>query len=212
MVRRLTLVLALALAAVAGPRPAYAADKAFEGVVTYTQAGTPETPLTSTVMFKGDRVRTESEMGPGMRSVTIADEKTGRLISLLAGQKLYLVSNAKELAKGHKPAPWPRSSPTGRTETVAGRKCDHYLMQDGQIEMDFCVATGMGYSFGGAGPSFSIGPEARNAFPDGFFPLKIEMVHEKTRHVLMEATHIEAKALPDALFTPPAGYAELKSR
>jgi hypothetical protein len=207
------LSLTLALAVVAAVRPALPADRPFEGVVTYSQTGGEKAgPITSTLMVKGSRTRMEYEMGPGMRSVMIGDDRTGEVISLIPGQKLYSVTNVNDLLKGLTPPPWPKSTANGRSETVAGRKCDHYLMRDGKIEMDYCVATGMGYSFGASPATLVMQADVRKSFPDGFFPLRIELVRDGTRQVLMEAKRIEAKALPDSLFAAPPGYTEFKVR
>jgi hypothetical protein len=214
-VHRLLLVLTvgLAAAAAAAPRPALPADASFEGVVTYRHAAAPGTPpLIATWLLKGSRSRMEFEVAPGTRSVVIMDVKTGAVISLMPGQKQYMASNLYDFAKAMPDVPSSKYSPTGRSETIAGRKCDHYLIGTAEAGMDLCIAKGMGYSTGSGIPALSTWDDLRKAFPDGHFPLKIEGVSATGRQLMMEATRIEAKALPDSLFVPPPGYTEFKAR
>lgn len=211
---RLLLVLAVSLTTAAAARSARAADNSFEGVVTYRQsAGLGAPPIISTLMLKGSRSRMEFDVLPDMRSVIISDVKTGAVISLVPNQKLYIVSNINDFAKTLEGVPSPAYTPTGRSETIAGRKCDHYAIGTPEAGMDFCVAKGMGYSVAGSGsPALPTWDAMRKTFPDGYFPLKVEGVSGSTRQVMMEATRIEARILPDALFAPPAGYTEHKTR
>jgi hypothetical protein len=204
-----TLLVSLTAGLSAGPATAVEKN-GFEGVVNYSVSlGTAEAPIKTTLMLKGSRSRTETEMPPLPRSVIIMDVATGAVVSVDDKLKIYIVSHIDPPDPG---APTPRPpayTRTGKVETVAGRRCEHYL--DADTSLDICVASGMGYFAAGAGvPAVPAWEALRKAFPDGFFPLKMEST--KAKAVLMEVERIEPKALSDTLFSPPSGYKEFKIR
>ena len=98
---------------------------------------------------------------------------------------------------------------TGKTETIAGYKCEHMTVTQGDgSTSDVCVATGLG-SFlmpqpGGPGTP-SRDPDWQAALDKGAFPLKVQ----RGGKVTLEVTKIEKKALDAALFLPPEGFQKL---
>jgi hypothetical protein len=206
--------LAMGLPALGAPRPARAADTAFEGVVTYRETvGLGAPPFNFLVMLKGTRSRMEVDDLPEAPTIVITDAKTGIVLSLVSNHKLYMVSNIDAFAKNVAGMPSLSYTPTGRSETIAGRRCDHFVVGTADSGMDFCVATGMGYFVAGSGTQPWLSWDAlRQAFPDGYVPLKAEIVGGGTRQWKMEATRIESRSLPDSLFVPPPGFTEHKTR
>jgi hypothetical protein len=152
-------------------------------------------------------------MGGGLRSVSISDID-GTFITVDEAEKTYRQVKA-EPPDPKAPAPSPPTYVrTGKSETVAGVKCDHYLQPEAGLE--YCVASGMGYFKAGEGtPAGPVWDALRKAFPDGWFLLKMEVVGPPASNltppaVIMEVQSIERKALPDALFLPPSGYREAR--
>src|SRR5262249_46082769 len=122
---------------------------------------------------------------------------------------------------------FPKVTSTGKTETVAGLSCEHWLLGDKQ-NMDMCLAKGMGY-FGFGGQSDGIldklknlalrekfkaqldaNPEFAKFAEGGAFPLKIARVENGQSKTVMEVTTIERKSLDDSLFTVPADYKKME--
>jgi hypothetical protein len=230
-------VLAAALLA-----PEARAQAPFEGVITYAMTGNKGQALEMRYMTKGSRYR--MEMGP--ESAMIMDAGSSSMILLMPAQKSYMRMDLRQAAAGMGslaeimekakgggrpaatgaravPATPPKITATGRTETIAGHSCEHYLFGDAQ-DMDVCAAKGLGY-FGmgagsargpmgmGAGVGGMLPPgwdHTAKAFADGFLPLKLERVKAGTRELVMECTQLERKALADALFVPPPDYKEIK--
>ena len=116
---------------------------------------------------------------------------------------------------------------TGKTETVAGITCQHWLLGDKQ-EMDMCLAKGMGY-FGFGGQSGGVldklknlalrdkikaqldaNPEFAKFVEGGAFPLKMDKIENGQSKTIMEVTSVERKSLDDSLFTVPADYKKME--
>ena len=138
----------------------------------------------------------------------------------------------KEAARGMKKSvaeedeKFPRLTPTGKQETIAGYTCEHWLMGDNQ-ELDMCVAKGLGYFGMGGNAGRGLGtwknlafspkllaeaaarPEWVKFLEGGAFPLKLTTMEDGKVKLSMEATRIERKSLDDSLFTIPRDYKEL---
>ena len=98
---------------------------------------------------------------------------------------------------------------TGKKETIAGYKCEHYLVADADgANVDACVARGLG-SFMQApsgnpmagGASTSTNDWTGKLGKDGF-PLKVT----KGNTTVMEVTKIEKAPLDPSLFSAPDGW------
>lgn len=110
-------------------------------------------------------------------------------------------------------------TPTGKSEVVAGHKCDDYHAVDNEdkTQTDVCIATDMGTfatfdpqhmggdGGGGAGGALSMLQNLLSA-KGGFFPLKATTYKDGKVEDEMVATSIEAKSIPASEFVPPAGY------
>lgn len=209
-----TVIVAFFLAAV----PAHAQN--FEGVVNYKITTSQGQTVDLAYMMKGDKIRQEMNSN-GRQGAMIMDLGTHTMMMLVPQRKMYMkmdMDHAAQMAQGmqHQAATPPKVTDTGKSETVAGHKCEHYLVGDEQ-NVDICVATGMGYYLAGSGmrgrgnPNMPYGSNLeawKKVFKNGFFPLKMEM--QDQGGMTMEATSIEAKSLPDSLFAPPADYQEMQ--
>ncbi|HEU5169695.1 MAG TPA: DUF4412 domain-containing protein [Gemmatimonadales bacterium] len=222
---------ALALLA-AGLSPAAVSAQGFEGTVTYAVHPASSNPGQLLYQIKGTKVRTDMSMagtqGPAASAYMLMDMSTGTMTSVMPAQKMYMTMDFKAMseqmrqaskAPEHKPAgPPPKITKTGRTETIAGHKCEHYLMGEKQ-ESDICAAKGLGMFMAGqtghgrgmfGGASLPAGYEQYEEFvKDGFFPLKMSQIKGGKEEVVMQATSIEKKSLDPSLFAVPDGYKEL---
>jgi len=233
--RTRTAVVTVALLSPAG----LSAQGAFEGVISLAMmAGKGKPPMDMVQMVKGLRSRSEMKAG-GKSVVMITDMAAGRVTTLMPEQKMYMTWDMKTMEQmgqgmpgmprgGRKssrsgPVEVPKITATGRTETIAGRTCEHYVMGE-KDQMDVCAAKGLGYfGMGGGGPrggrmgagavASALPPgwsAAVKAYADGFFPLKLERLDGAARETVMQVKSIEAKSLEDALFVPPPDYKEMK--
>jgi hypothetical protein len=224
---------------VAGLASAGRAAGDFEGVVAMTMTASKGQAMDILQTVKGTRSRQEMKAG-GKTIVTIMDMAAGTITTLMPEQKMYMTMNLKQMGRGlggvpggmppgarsmpagAPPSP-PKISATGKTEVLAGRTCEHYLMGDAPQQFDVCAAKGMGYfGMGGGSPMGGMGASALSAglppgwsdtmkaFADGFFPLKMERVEGARREPVMQVTKVEAKPVEDALFVPPPDYKEMK--
>jgi hypothetical protein len=225
-----------ALAVLSFSVPVARAQGTFEGVATFTMTGAGRDGVVRYYQL-GNRFRQEFEAG-GMTGASILDGATGDMIMLIPQQKAYMLMNLRdlsgpmaEMARGMGGAGAGNMpdftrltvTPTGRSETVAGIACEHYLFENaGQGEnarMDFCGAPGMGFLGSpdmpaGMIPSTvamlkSTNPELARLAERGFFPLKM-VITTRGRDMTIEATSVD-RTRPDAsLFEAPAGYTRME--
>ena len=215
-------VAAAALVAVA---PA-SAQSTFEGVVKY-RLTTEGRTVDVTYMTKGNRARSEMQMD-GMSMAMLMDASATTMTTLMPAEKMYMTMDLTRMRQRAQTSDTAAQefTATGRTETIAGHECEHYLTGTGQ-NTDMCVATGLGYYLGGGaagrrGPgsgSSSYGMprpgDARAAafrakFPNGFFPLRLTVTEGGKVTTDMVVTSVEQRALADDLFTVPADFTEMR--
>lgn len=214
-----------AVAALVAGAPA-AAQSAFEGVVKY-RLTTEGRSLDVTYMTKGDHARSEMQMD-GMAVAMLMDASATTMTTLMPSEKMYMtmdLSRMRQPAQASDTAAQ-QFTATGRTETIAGHECEHYLTGTGQ-NTDMCVATGLGYFLGGGaagrrgpgsgGNSYGVPRpgDARAAafrakFSNGFFPLRLTVTEGGKVTTDMVVTSIEQRALGDDLFTVPADFTEMR--
>lgn len=108
-------------------------------------------------------------------------------------------------------------SDTGKSDVVAGHKCEIYHATDPDegTESDACIATDMGNFMmfsppgaqgrGGAAGAWSTLQSLFSA-KGGFFPLKVTTYKDGKVREAFVATSIEAKSVPASEFTPPASF------
>jgi hypothetical protein len=204
--RDLLLVCAWTLGLGAGA--AAAADTPFEGVVTFTLKG--DSPLTMRYLMKGARTRIEYVQTPS--HLVLVDRRAGTTVMLSPLSREYLVSEAHDPQAERQP--WPRVVATGRTETIAGHPCEHFLVGEGDYALDYCVARGLGHdsvALPEGAPAPGAWEELVKRHPQGFFALSAAMSSD-TANPIMVATLVERMELADALFVTPPDYKEQKTR
>lgn len=210
----------------------------FEGVVEM-KLDTPDRQQSMAMTFylKGERTRMETNLGdiPEAQAVMLLDMSKGEMTTLIPQQKMYMTINLEEMRKAaegmgatdeeNKEPKFAKLTATGKTETIAGYQCEHWLMGDNQ-EIDMCVAKGLGYfgmgdKLGGFGSMKNLvfspkmlaaaaaHPEWVKFLSGGAFPLKITMNEGGKVTMSMEATKIERKQLDNGLFSVPADYKKL---
>ena len=214
-----------------------AGGAAFEGTVTAKMFGEKQ-PMEIRYAIKGARTRFEATLSEGgsQMGVMLFDMSSGEQTTLIPQSKTYMTVNWREMAEEmtkyagkdkDASGDFPKVTSTGKTETVAGIPCQHWLVGDKQ-DTDMCLANGMGY-FGFSGQSGGVfdklkslamgekikaqlnaNPEFAKFVEGGAFPLKVAKVENGQSKTIMEVTSIERKSLDDSLFTVPADYKKME--
>jgi len=232
----LALLLSLSLAAIMGcnargaagspgfgnSSPSKGAGGDFEGVITMKWSGAEFFDGVQMVYYvKKNRMRTETSFAddPDMQDVLIEDASAATVTHVWPKDKMYMTMDLKEVAAGGpgKGRTFPKLTQTGKSETIAGYACEHYVMDDEQ-NVDICVAKGLGYFVGGGIAmtdmifSEDLKTEAAGnpvwvKFLDGgAFPLKLTRVEHGKATVVAQVTSIEPRKLDDSLFVVPPDY------
>jgi hypothetical protein len=188
--------------------------------------------------IKGARSRIEMQFPAGSPqaavmpgNITLMDMSARTTTMLFPQTKTYTSINWGELveeaakATGNDPASdFSKVTSTGKTETVAGLTCHHWMIGD---KMDMCLAQGLGYFGGGQSggildklknlgqrdkikEQLEANPEFAKFVEGGAFPLKMTSVENGQSKTFMEVTKIDRKSLEDALFTVPADYKKME--
>ncbi len=228
-----------ALAAI-GATPV-AAQTGFEGVITFRQLKKSDGTYTMMVQTtKGHKVRWQG-MG-GDSSVMIFDGDAHSMIVVQPEKKIYMTvteADMEQMAAMMKPMADRMKDKksgsdkdkdkdfdidvknTGRTETVAGVRCEVWhgtTTEDGKKkEGEACVAPGVGlavYDFmvnnpmtrGQKGRFDTMMAKYKQVLSGGKGLLKMTTIENGKTTVDMEATKIEKRSVSDDAFKPPAGY------
>lgn len=213
----------------------------FEGVITAKMFAGAQ-PIEIKYAIKGSRLRVETQLAQGgtQTGVVLMDSASGSQTMLMPQTKTYMSLDlnkggkfnemvekmAKEAGKDASADSFKAAS-TGKTETIAGHACEHWLMGNKQ-EMDVCLAKGLGY-FGGGGQSGGVFDQLKNlgmsdkaktmldANPEfakfvagGAFPLKISQIENGQSKTIMEVSSVERKPLDDSLFNVPPDYKKME--
>ena len=207
----------------------------FEGIITAKYTDESEAAsmkfLVKANLFRLEMLD-EAEMAAAPKAV-IMDLKSGVQKMIDPQEKKYLEINLSELTESDgsekdERGPITKLTPTGKTETIAGHTCEHYLLDDPE-KTDFCLAKGMVYTgsekeFGGGlmqvlrnkidnqelKARMESDPEFKKLVESGAFPLKISRVENGQVKTIMEVTGIERKQLDDSLFKVPADYKKVE--
>ncbi|MGE0882911.1 MAG: DUF4412 domain-containing protein [Blastocatellales bacterium] len=212
----------------------------FEGTVVAKMAAGDQ-PIEVRYAIKGARTRVETQLSQGGNALgaVIMDMSSGSQIMLMPQTKTYMEMNwndngkfkdmVEKMAKegGQNAAGSFKATSTGKTETIAGYACEHWIVGDKQ-DTDVCLAKGLGY-FGGGGQSGGIfdklknlamgdkekaildaNPEFAKFVEGGAFPLKISQIENGQTKTIMEVTSVERKPLDDSLFAVPPDYKKME--
>jgi hypothetical protein len=217
------------------------AQASFEGVATFVtrdkQGSRPDT-IRQTTRGKSVRMDDLNRTGKSGGGLIIDGEKK-RFIILDANDKTAMIMSqgdqdtmregAKELAAN---LPKPRRSATeasdddvgmqitrtGRTETVAGVRCEVYrgVSNDKKEknEGEICVADGVGFAMLSAiasNPMFQqtrdkTFDQFRKVLSDGRGIVKATTSENGKSYVSLELIRLEKQKVPDSAFEPPVGY------
>jgi len=214
----------------------------FEGIITLKMENDAQKGMEMTYFLKGRHARIETKIPniPEGQTAMLWDMEGGKITTLMPSRKIFMTLDMKAAAESMKDFAkdaknnatdetnkFPKLTPTGQQETIAGYACEHWLMGDKQ-ELDMCVAKGLGYfGMGGqsGGGSFSAfqnlafspkllaeaasHPEWVKFLEGGAFPLKLQVSDQGKIKMTMEATRVERKALDDSMFSVPADYKEM---
>ena len=201
--------------------PSAPAQEAFAGVVTFELQANGQS-MTMRYLARDGKVRQEMEV-PGMPGpvFTLLGVTPGKMQVVMASMGMYMETDMTELAEKGAPAATGKVPPLKKlgSETIAGLSCDNYLVGEEQ-DMEVCVAKGLGWFMNGSAPSGPMpgaGPSTpdlnayRSAFKDGMFPLRVTQIKDGNREVILEATSVDAKTVPEAsLFVLPAGLRKMQ--
>lgn len=215
--------------------------EAFEGLIT-SKMNTGGQGMEIKYAIKGSRTRIETQLSAGgtQMGVVLMDFASGSQTMLMPQMKTYMTTNwndeggvknmvEKMAEKAEKTGSgnYFNATPTGKTETVAGYNCTHWVIGEKQ-DTDACLAKGLGY-FGGGSDSGGVFDKLRNlalgdktkaqlqANPeflkfveDGVFPLKLAIIENGQSRTLMEVTSVERKPLDDSIFAIPSDYKKME--
>jgi hypothetical protein len=212
--------------------------EAFEGLIT-SKMNAGNRAMEIKYAIKGSRTRIETQLSAGgtQMGVVLMDFASGSQTMLMPQMKTYMTTNwnaeggikniAEKMAEKTGAADSFKATPTGKTETVAGHTCTHWILGEKQ-DTDACLAKGLGY-FGGGSDSGGVFDKLRNlalgdktkaalqANPEflkfaegGVFPLKLAIIENGQSRTLMEVTSVERKPLDDSVFAIPADYKKME--
>ncbi|BET67583.1 hypothetical protein ASA1KI_25010 [Opitutales bacterium ASA1] len=183
--------------------------KTFEGVVRFNVTSGKRSQEME-YAIKGERMRMTMQAEKGQQFGGIFDGKTGEIIVLMPEQKMYMVfGGVKEMVAEHTTADVTVEK-TGRSETIAGHRCDEYLVKDKDSTIEMWAASGLGSFVPFADVQKNRGKTpgwAQSMIEKNLFPLRTIQKDRRGRVVAQtEAISVDQRTLEAALFEVPAGY------
>jgi hypothetical protein len=219
------------------PVGALAAQSSFNGVITFLNEGSSGKQDTFVQYTKGNKVRLDGfgathgsmiidndakvmmMVDPGKKQVMTMTEDDAKQMQAMMGSMM------KQPAKEDEGSNKASFTKTGKTETVAGVRCEIYhgvYVEDNgdKDEGDACVATGVGFRLDAVtfnNPMIQRGGAAagrmeqfRQLVAGNKGILKAKSYEDGQVKTDMEAVKIEPKALGDDVFAVPPGYKEIR--
>jgi len=206
---------------------------AFEGEIALLAngkfAGSDATPVTATLLIKGNRVRVELPasltaargLGPAYLLAFPAEKKAYAILETRKQAILLEFDKLAEQAKSFGGRPRPpagAASPTpgqlvktGKVDTVAGTACEIWHFNQAKNEGDLCIAEQDTDWF--HFPNASAAPAELtwlSPIADGkHLPLRFVATEQSVERGRIEVTSIQKKTLPDSPFELPADYTVL---
>lgn len=176
-----------------------------------------------TMKVKGDKARVE--VSPQI--TTIIDAKTGAITNLMHDQKMVMTISgekakamaemAKSFANEETPVPATPKA-TGKKETINGYETEEYVSDSPKFHASYWVATSypdysvilqqMAILQKGAFADITKGMPDYHALPG--LPLRTQVKIPDQPEITSTIESVSVAALPDADFTVPAGYSEMK--
>lgn len=237
MMRRSWKAAAVLLVTALVPFGMLAAQSSFNGVITFLNEGESGRQDTFVQYTKGNKVRLDGfgathgsmiidndakvmmMVDPGKKQVMTMTEADAKQMQAMMGSMM------KQPGKPEAAADKASFTKTGKTETVAGVRCDIYhgvyVEDDGdKDEGDACVATGVGFRLDAVtfnNPMIQRGGAAagrmeqfRQLVAGNKGILKAKSYKDGQVKTDMEAVKIEPKSLGDDVFAVPPGYKEIR--
>lgn len=206
---RQVLILTLASTTLASPLAA----QSFEGAVSMTVTGDDgkSTPI-NYLISKDGKLRYDMSSPRGDQVAMIIDPAAQKMLMVMTAMKMYM---ERDMAGGMAPMQGRGGgrggsvTRTGRTEMIAGYKCEHITVteENGSTD-DICVTSELG-AFRMMSGGSPMAPPSQPGWAGGLdkdiFPLKVQ----KGDKVMLEVTKVEKKSLDAALFAPPAGFQKM---
>ncbi|HKQ77747.1 MAG TPA: DUF4412 domain-containing protein [Blastocatellia bacterium] len=208
----------------------------FEGAIT-TRFFAGDQTMEIKQAIKGSRMRVETPLSPGsaQTGVMLLDTSSGTQTMLIPQNKTYMTLNLSEMVGQmvgqmtdgkDSSGDFPKITSTGKTETIAGYACQHWLIGDKQ-DTDVCMAKGLGYFGGGQAGSIldklkniafgdkmkkqiEANPEFAKFVEGGAFPLKMSQIENGQSKTILEVTSVDRKSLDDSIFNIPADYKKME--
>jgi hypothetical protein len=218
-----------------------AAQTGFEGVTTFLQHSKSDGKTTTMIQTsKGKKVRLEGFQSSGTmildgdtHTMIIVEPEKKQYITITQADMEQMAAMMKPMAERMKAMKQEKGgddkddfkvdvSKTGRTETVAGTRCE--VWQGSSVDADgkkregeACVAQGVGFELYDLMMNNPMTAHMRGAaqaqlekykqlMSGGKGILKMTSIENGKPFVEMEATKIEKKSVSDDAFRPPAGY------
>jgi hypothetical protein len=240
MMRRSWKAVAVLVVAMPMPFGALAAQSSFNGVITFLNTGTSGRQDTFVQYTKGNKVRLDGfgasrgsmiidndakvmmMVEPDKKQVMTMTEDDAKQMQAMMGP---MMDRMKQQGKADDESGKASFTKTGKTETVAGVRCEVYhgvyIEDDGdKDEGDACVAPGVGFRLdavtfnnpmvqrGGAG--YGRMQQFRELVAGNKGILKAKSYKDGKVKTDLEAVKIEPKSLGDDMFAVPPGYKEIK--
>lgn len=219
-----------------GVVPTVGSAQAFEGVIHFTIRDEDGKTTDIVQMTKAGKMRM-SVIESGQESGIIVDSVAGSMTIINGKDKSYMVipremvERARGMTRGSRrpstsgaDGPKGKITRTGRTETVAGVRCEVYAYDgtdDGHhVTGEACLAKGVGMLFGRNMGMGMLGGEEPSAMQErvrnwgqigallaqGYGLLKATSYRDGKPSGSIEVTAVQRGAPSDAVFQPPAGY------
>ncbi len=192
----------------------------FEGIVIYEMTSAAGSPQNITYFSKDNKVRLQMQM-PSASAESLAfiiDGNKETMYTLIPQMKMFMEMPAMKGDTSAAGGEHDRSKAVkmGDTQTIAGVKCDHWVITTDQGDsIDLWNAKGFGNFMMprtmGRIPGQQKPPEwTRELAAQGFFPLKMILKDQEGKiRMQMQATRIERKPLNDTLFEVPPDYSKM---
>lgn len=200
---RIALSLALCSTAVAA--------QTFEGAISMTLTGDNGRSIPLTYQLRGGKIRYDMA-GPAGQVGVVFDPVAQKMLVIMAAQRMVMENDlpAPTAPAAKSAGAAPTVSRTGRTETIAGYKCEHILItdSDGSV-VDACITSEIGGAFQMPGAGNPMAQRAQpgwtNQLGRDAFPLKIQ----RGDKVVLEVTKVEKKGVDASLFEAPPDYQKM---
>ncbi len=196
-------LLALTLIATPATSTAQSPSK-FEGVVTFQTEGGRSFQYS----IRNGVVRVDMN-AENQQTAMIIHPESRMMYMLLPQQRSYMEMKLPDAQELSGPGQDVKPVKTGKSEVVAGHKCDYWTVKEEESQVDVCVARDMGGFQAFSNQSIGSASQWQKAIGSDAFPLKVIMHKDGKDEIGLVATKVEAKQLDASLFAPPASFTKM---